>query len=74
MVMSPEELSFLHATKRGGPSKEWKGAAISQPWQASGDSYHQDVWQTPDEPHQLMRGHVQFVGVISVHPEHMGME
>ena len=28
----------------------------------------QDVWQTVDGPHYLMRGHVQFVGISSVHP------
>ena len=35
---------------------------------------HQDVWQTLDKPHELMRGQVHFVGVISVHPGQMWMK
>ena len=34
----------------------------------------QDVWQTLDGPHQLMRGCIQFVGVSSVHPGQMVTE
>ena len=35
----------------------------------------QDVWQTPDRPHSLMRGgHIQFVGMSSVHPGQMVTE
>ena len=37
MVMSPKELSFLYAMKRGGLSKEWKGVVIGHLWLASGD-------------------------------------
>ena len=37
MVMSPEELSFLYATKRGLPKQGMEGAVIGQFWPASGD-------------------------------------
>ena len=30
MVMSPEELSFLYATERGGPKQGMEGAMIGQ--------------------------------------------
>ena len=37
MVMSPGELSFLYAMKRGGPKQGMEGAATGQLWPASGD-------------------------------------
>ena len=37
MVMSPEELSFLYAMKRGRPKQGMKGVVIGQLWPASGD-------------------------------------
>ena len=55
MVMSPEELSFLYATKGGGPKQGMEGAMIGWLWPASGDrltaQLPQDVWQTPDKFH-----------------------
>ena len=35
--MSPEELSFLYATKGAGQSREQKGTMIGWLWPASGD-------------------------------------
>ena len=64
--------------KRGGPKQGMEGgynwsALASFREQIGQGSCHQDISQTLDK-HELMRGHVWFFGVISVHPEHMGMK
>ena len=76
MVMSPEELSFLYATKGGGPKQgmeggyDWSALASLRGWIDSPAATRM-FWQPPDKPHQSMRGYVQCVGVISVHSGQM---
>ena len=69
MVMSPEELSFLYAMKGGRPKQGTEGG---YDWSALASFGEQiDSTATTRMSGRLMRGHVQFVGVISVHPGQM---